>query len=56
LLGDGDSDPFATRLALRRAGARFLRAYPCLTVRLAMAAADTNFNDMLHCRRFTAAE
>ncbi|PPQ37096.1 Zinc-binding domain of primase-helicase [Rhodoblastus acidophilus] len=47
LLGDGDSDPFSTDLAMRRGGARFARAYRQLTVRLAMARADMDFNDML---------
>ena len=47
LLGDGDSEPFATGLAMRRAGARFAAAYPGLTVRLAMARHGLDFNGML---------
>ena len=47
LLGDGDSDPFVTALALRRAAARFSRAYPWLTIKLAMAKPGADFNDML---------
>jgi hypothetical protein len=46
LLGDGDSEPFWTRMALERAAARFANAYPALTVRLAMAANTTDFDDM----------
>ena len=47
LLGDGDSDPFVTGLAMLRAGARFANAYPGVTVRLAMARAGMDFNAML---------
>jgi hypothetical protein len=47
LLGDGDSDPFTTGMALRRAAKRFSRAYPFLSVRIAMAAPGMDFNDML---------
>jgi hypothetical protein len=47
LLGDGDSDAFTTELALRRAAKRFSRAYPGLSVRIAMAADGMDFNDML---------
>ena len=47
LLGDGDSDPFATGLALERAVARFADAYPQLEIRLAMARAGQDFNTML---------
>lgn len=46
LLGDGDSDEFATRLAMRRAVARFSARYPQLTIRLAMSAPGLDFNDM----------
>lgn len=46
LIGDGDSDPFVTRLALERAAARFATAYPYVTVRLAMAPEGTDFNDL----------
>lgn len=45
LLGDGDSDPFLTRLALARANARHAR--PGLIIRTAMADAGCDFNDML---------
>ncbi|SEE60139.1 hypothetical protein SAMN05519104_6688 [Rhizobiales bacterium GAS188] len=48
ILGDGDSDPFATRQTLKRAAARFsaeaLGEKPC--VRIAYAAAGWDFNDM----------
>jgi hypothetical protein len=47
LLGDGDSEPFFTRMALERAGKRFASAYPLLLIRLAMAAPGQDFNDML---------
>lgn len=47
LLGDGDSDPFTTRISLRRSSARFLRAYPHLTIFAPMAAPGKDFNDML---------
>ena len=47
LLGDGDGDQFATGLAMRRACLRFLRAYPGLVVRIAMAPAGKDFNDLL---------
>ena len=47
LLGDGDSEPFATRLAMQRAGARYAEAYPQLEVRLAMARPGQDFNVML---------
>lgn len=46
LLGDGDSDPFTTRLALLRAAKRFARKYPALTVKLAMSREGADFNDM----------
>lgn len=47
LLGDGDSEPFFTRMALERAGKRFARAYPRLVIRLCNAAPGKDFNDML---------
>jgi hypothetical protein len=47
LLGDGDGDQFSTDLALRRACQRFRRAYPGLVVRVAMAPAGKDFNDVL---------
>jgi hypothetical protein len=47
LLGDGDGDQFATGLAMRRACLRFLRAYPGLVVRMAMAPQGRDFNDVL---------
>lgn len=47
LLGDGDSEPFATGLAMRRAGTRFAEAYPGVTVRLAKARPGMDFNTML---------
>ena len=50
LLGDGDSEPFATRLALQRAAARLGAAYPWLRVSLAMAADGLDFNDMWRAR------
>ncbi|MCW6509797.1 DUF7146 domain-containing protein [Lichenifustis flavocetrariae] len=46
LIGDGDSEPFATRLALERAAARFADAYPYVTVKLAMAPEGADFNDL----------
>ncbi len=46
IIGDGDSDPFATRLALERAGTRYARAYPWLTVRFLMAPLGKDFNDV----------
>ncbi|MEJ0093381.1 MAG: DNA primase [Methylocella sp.] len=46
LLGDGDSEPFYTRMALERAAKRFSAAHPQLMVRLAMAAPGVDFNDM----------
>lgn len=45
LLGDGDSDPFTTRLAMARGKARYARAG--LTVAVAMAEPGRDFNDML---------
>ena len=50
LLGDGDSDPFVTHLALVRAAARLARAYPWISVALAMATEGMDFNDMLRAR------
>ena len=47
LLGDGDSDAFATGLAMKRAAVRFAEAYPGVTVRLAMARPGMDFNSML---------
>lgn len=46
LLGDGDGDPFTTRLALIRASKRFSRVYPSLTIKLAMSRLGADFNDM----------
>jgi hypothetical protein len=46
LLGDGDSDSFATKLAMRRAAKRFSREYPALTVKLAMSRDGLDFGDM----------
>jgi hypothetical protein len=46
LLGDGDSEPFATRLALERAGKRYAAACPWLTIHLAMSRPGADFNDM----------
>ncbi|PNG27020.1 hypothetical protein [Methylocella silvestris] len=51
LLGDGDSEPLFTRLALERAGKRFSRAYPWLTIGLHMAAPGFDFNDMWRARQ-----
>ncbi|HUO54931.1 MAG TPA: CHC2 zinc finger domain-containing protein [Rhodoblastus sp.] len=45
LLGDGDSDPFTTRMAMERARARYSR--DGLVVRVAMAPRDMDFNDVL---------
>jgi hypothetical protein len=50
LLGDGDSEPFFTRMALERAGKRFASTYPRLLIRLAMAAPGQDFNDMFSLR------
>lgn len=47
LLGDCDSEPFFTRMALERAAKRFSLAYPNLTVYCAMAAPGMDFNDVL---------
>lgn len=44
LLGDGDSDPFTTGMALRRAAARFAREGR--RIRLPMAPAGLDFNDV----------
>lgn len=46
LLGDGDSDPFTTRLALRRGAKRFSREYPALGILLAMSRDGADFSDM----------
>jgi hypothetical protein len=46
LLGDGDSDPFTTRLALLRAAKRFSREYPALAIKVAMSREGVDFNDM----------
>ncbi|MGJ0508842.1 MAG: DUF7146 domain-containing protein [Methylocystis sp.] len=46
LLGDGDSDPFTTRLALLRAAKRFSREYPALAIKVAMSNEGVDFNDM----------
>jgi hypothetical protein len=48
LLGDGDSEPVFTRLALLRAARRAAR--PGRTVRLAMAPSGADFNDVLRGR------
>ena len=45
LLGDGDSDPFTTQMALARGAARYAR--PGLSVRVAMAPQGRDFNDVL---------
>lgn len=45
LLGDGDSDPFATRQHLERAARRHAR--PGLTIRQAWAPEGSDFNDVL---------
>lgn len=47
ILGDGDSEPVRTRFALERAAARFARIRPDLTIRIAMAPAGRDFNDLL---------
>jgi len=52
LLGDGDSDPFATRLALERAAARH-RA-PGRTIQIAMAPEGLDFNDWWRAEAETA--
>lgn len=46
LIGDGDSDPFATGLALRRGAKRFSRGYPFIAIKLAMSREGADFNDM----------
>lgn len=56
LLGDGDSEPFFTRQAYERAGKRFSQAYPWLVIRLFMATAGRDFNDMRLASLRTAAE
>jgi hypothetical protein len=45
LLGDGDSDAFTTGLAMQRAAARYAR--PGLSIRIVMAPAGKDFNDLL---------
>ena len=45
LLGDGDSDPFTTQMAMERAKARYAR--PGLEIKIAMAPAGQDFNDVL---------
>jgi hypothetical protein len=45
LLGDGDSDPFLTECALRRATARW--STPHRRVRTAFAPSGHDFNDLL---------
>lgn len=45
LLGDGDSDPFLTRMAMERAAARHAR--PGRLVRIRFAPAGQDFNDMI---------
>ncbi len=45
LLGDGDSDPFTTQMAMRRGAKRYARAYPWLTVRVAWPREGQDFND-----------
>ena len=46
LLGDGDSEPVFTRLALERAAKRFAALYPWLAIRIAWATPGMDFNDM----------
>src|SRR5579885_2189684 len=46
LLGDGDSEPFFTRMALQRAVRRFAKAYPHLSISIVLAAPGSDFNDM----------
>ena len=46
MLGDGDSEPFRTRLALERGAARFAAAFPWLTIGLAMSPEGQDFNDL----------
>lgn len=46
LVGDGSSEPFFTRCALERAAARFARDRDGLTIKLVMADAGVDFNDM----------
>ncbi|OAI22895.1 hypothetical protein A1351_20215 [Methylosinus sp. R-45379] len=46
LLGDGDSEAFATRLKMERAGKRFSAAHPQLAIYLAMSRAGDDFNKM----------
>lgn len=55
LLGDGDGEPFFTRMALERAGKRFARVYPHLLIRLCSAAPGKDFNDMWIANRKEAA-
>lgn len=45
LLGDGDSDPFLTRVTLERAAARYARNG--LAIRIAMAPDGRDFNDLI---------
>jgi hypothetical protein len=45
LLADGDSDPFTTDLAMKRAVKRFARAYPWLAIKVVWPAAGRDFND-----------
>ncbi|MGH6839944.1 MAG: DUF7146 domain-containing protein [Methylocella sp.] len=47
LLGDSDSEPVFTGLAMERAAKRFARAYPRLRITLGVAAPGRDFCDML---------
>lgn len=45
LLGDGDSDPFTTKLAMTRAARRYRRGYPDVRIFIVWPRADKDFND-----------
>jgi hypothetical protein len=54
LLGDGDSEPVLTRFAMMRAARRYSR--PGRVIRIAMAPAGVDFNDVLRGCRVTPSD
>ncbi|QXX74254.1 DNA primase [Methylovirgula sp. HY1] len=54
LIGDGDSDPFETRLAMARAAKRFARAYLQAVIRLVWARDGLDLNDERMAREIDA--
>jgi hypothetical protein len=55
LLGDGDSEPFFTRMAMERAARRFAYAYPWLTVKLCSPSRGHDYNDDRRAQKIEAA-